>query len=312
MLVTLTPYSQLCIWHVSSTTAGHSTGRYSISSNQSSEIQNDIAPKDVSGNETEWSGVSSFSSGAFPTTVKRTNKSVRFECQSDSSRLSSDDSSGYSKDSESPGNFSVSKPSPYATPLKLTDEMQTPGTVYPSYVNNIAGGKPTTIRSQYVYSVLNPTEHLSRWKELKEENPDSTHLSESHRPNDDATLISTPKTDSVSVGKDGKEEASLSYLLKPNSADIDGKLSLESGGGVNFVKTPGDRPILGMVAAHWNDEEETRISPKWWGGNGIPNSTTKYKEACTFFLSFFLLYCLFCSSFLGSKHEEIVVLRIKR
>ncbi|KAL8506901.1 hypothetical protein ACS0TY_017697 [Phlomoides rotata] len=238
----------------SSSTAGHSTGRYSTSSNQSSEIQNDIAPKDVPDNETQWSAISSVSSGAFPTAVKRTNKSVRFEFQSDSSRLSSGDSSRYSKDSESPGNFSVSKPSPYSTPLKLTDEMQTPGTVYPAYVNNNnAGGKTTMIRSQYVYSVLNPTEHLSHWKQLKEEKSDSSHLSESLKPDEDAS------TDGV-------------------SADIDGKHSLESSGKVNFVKTPGDRPILGMVAAHWNDEEEARISPKWWDGNGIPNSTTKYKE----------------------------------
>lgn len=216
------------------------------------------------GNETEWSAISSVSSGAFPTIVKRTNKSVRFECQTDSSRLSSEDSIQYSKDSESPANFSVTKQSPYSTPLKLTDEMQTPGTVY---VNNIAGGRTTMIRSQYVYSVLNPTEHLSQWKEEKS---NSTELSES---NDDAR---TPITDGVAVGK---EEVSLSYRLKPDLA-----------GEVNSLKTPGDRPILGMVAAHWNDEEETCISPKWRDGNGIPNSTTKYKEACAF-LSFCL--CLF-------------------
>lgn len=43
-------------------------------------------------------------------------------------------------------------------------------------------------------------------------------------------------------------------------------------------KTSGDddRPILGMVAAHWNDKQST--SPKWWDGKGIPNSTNKYKE----------------------------------
>lgn len=43
-------------------------------------------------------------------------------------------------------------------------------------------------------------------------------------------------------------------------------------------KTSGDddRPIIGMVAAHWNDKQST--SPKWWDGKGIPNSTNKYKE----------------------------------
>ncbi|KAJ4873751.1 Uncharacterized protein Rs2_44527 [Raphanus sativus] len=39
-----------------------------------------------------------------------------------------------------------------------------------------------------------------------------------------------------------------------------------------------DRPIIGMVAAHWNEKEQSQISPKWWDGNGIPNSTNKYKE----------------------------------
>ncbi|CAE6014258.1 unnamed protein product [Arabidopsis arenosa] len=33
-----------------------------------------------------------------------------------------------------------------------------------------------------------------------------------------------------------------------------------------------------MVAAHWNEKEQSQISPKWWDGNGIPNSTNKYKE----------------------------------
>lgn len=39
-----------------------------------------------------------------------------------------------------------------------------------------------------------------------------------------------------------------------------------------------DRPIIGMVAAHWKDEDSEKVTPKWWDGNGIPNSTNKYKE----------------------------------
>ncbi|WVZ60753.1 hypothetical protein U9M48_010734 [Paspalum notatum var. saurae] len=39
-----------------------------------------------------------------------------------------------------------------------------------------------------------------------------------------------------------------------------------------------DRPIIGMVAAHWKDKEPAKFTPKWWDGNGIPNSTNKYKE----------------------------------
>ncbi|KXG37443.1 hypothetical protein SORBI_3001G070900 [Sorghum bicolor] len=39
-----------------------------------------------------------------------------------------------------------------------------------------------------------------------------------------------------------------------------------------------DRPIIGMVAAHWKDKEPENFNSKWWDGNGIPNSTNKYKE----------------------------------
>jgi hypothetical protein len=33
-----------------------------------------------------------------------------------------------------------------------------------------------------------------------------------------------------------------------------------------------------MVAAHWKDKEPVNCTPKWFDGNGIPNSTNKYKE----------------------------------
>uniref|UniRef100_A0A0D9VZP3 Protein JASON n=1 Tax=Leersia perrieri TaxID=77586 RepID=A0A0D9VZP3_9ORYZ len=39
-----------------------------------------------------------------------------------------------------------------------------------------------------------------------------------------------------------------------------------------------DRPIIGLVAAHWSDKEPDNFTSKWWDGNGIPNSTNKYKE----------------------------------
>jgi hypothetical protein len=39
-----------------------------------------------------------------------------------------------------------------------------------------------------------------------------------------------------------------------------------------------DRPIIRMVAAYWKDKEPVNFTPKWFDGNGIPNSTKKYKE----------------------------------
>ncbi|KAI3465561.1 hypothetical protein Pfo_022224 [Paulownia fortunei] len=263
-------------------TDGRNTRRDSISSIQRSDIQNVITPTDD--NETHSPAISSVLPGVFATSVQWKNKSVRFECQSDST-FSSESSSQHSKQSGSAGSSSVSKPSPYPTPLKLTDEMQTPGTVFPAYLNNMAGGKTNRIRSQHVYSVLNPIEYPSLWKELKDDNSDSNHLRESLKPNDEATLISTPisvtSTKELSVGKDMKDEASLPSWFKPHSANQNGnneQFDSISGENVHCGRTPGDRPILGMVAAHWNDDKTSHISPKWWDGNGIPNSTNKYKE----------------------------------
>ncbi|KAL9144932.1 hypothetical protein ABFS82_13G007400 [Erythranthe guttata] len=81
--------------------------------------------------------------------------------------------------------------------------------------------------------------------------------------------------------EDVNSESSLSSWFKPVSDKRD--CSNEESGSVygkkvHKGKTPKDRPIIGMVAAHWNDDVTTHISPKWWDGNGIPNSTNKYKE----------------------------------
>ncbi|WOL09482.1 ABC transporter D family member 1-like [Canna indica] len=39
-----------------------------------------------------------------------------------------------------------------------------------------------------------------------------------------------------------------------------------------------DRPIIETIAAHWADTVPFPKSPMFWGLNGIPNSTNKYKE----------------------------------
>ncbi|XP_071703823.1 protein JASON-like [Rutidosis leptorrhynchoides] len=71
-----------------------------------------------------------------------------------------------------------------------------------------------------------------------------------------------------SVENESSVDTSLSSWLPPKWA--------HQGGNNRCVisKTPGDRPIIGMVGAHWNDDEQ----PKLWDGNGIPNTTCKYKE----------------------------------
>ncbi|KAL1567570.1 protein JASON-like [Salvia divinorum] len=254
-------------------TARDDTRRDSTSSTQSSDNNGAITPNKV----TDEAHHSAVSPEAFATTVQRTNKSVRFECHSD---RSSKHSVQRLKQSGSSGDSSVSMASPYPTPLHLTDEMQTPGTVFPAYTNNIAGGT-TKIRSQYVYSVLNPIQYQSQWNELNEENSDPNHQRESPKPNDDTTSMSTPMSvalkDAPSLKSVKKEELSLSEWIKSQPANQEGNNG-HAGENVHNWKSPGDRPILGMVASHWNDEEATHISPKWWGVNGIPNTTTKYKE----------------------------------
>ncbi|KAJ6677113.1 ASPARTYL/GLUTAMYL-TRNA(ASN/GLN) AMIDOTRANSFERASE SUBUNIT, partial [Salix viminalis] len=78
-----------------------------------------------------------------------------------------------------------------------------------------------------------------------------------------------------------QNEASLSSWVKPSQSttgEDNPNIGTVAGKSSSSGKTPGDRPIIGMVAAHWNENEASRISPKWWDGNGIPNSTNKYKE----------------------------------
>ncbi|KAL4575560.1 hypothetical protein LXL04_022407 [Taraxacum kok-saghyz] len=139
------------------------------------------------------------------------NKSVHFECESDTSSSSSSKSDSDKindknlKPSVPPCDRSVPKPSPYPTPLKLTNDMQTPGTVFPSSVYNKETGKNPRIRSQYVYSGVDP-EIFSRLEPPIEE--------------------------------------CYEQVIK---------------------ETP-------QSQIHWNKKAS------WWDGNGIPNTTNKYKE----------------------------------
>lgn len=219
--------------------------------------------------------------------VQSRNKSVRFECDFDTSSSkgsSSENSCQVPGKYESPGNLSVSKPSPKPTPLKLLDDMQTPGTVFPANLETSDNGK-TRFRSQHVYSVLNPVESASQWKLLKEDDFNSLRLSGERRESLEQSESATPKPErgvkESSSGKDLKVEASLSSWFKPSQSTLgedNPNTGTASSKNFRFGRTPGDRPIIGMVAAHWNENEPSQISPKWWDGNGIPNSTNKYKE----------------------------------
>ncbi|KAJ0052733.1 hypothetical protein Pint_01378 [Pistacia integerrima] len=260
------------------------SGRISIISVEGSEAGSANVAGKAHAVQTE--NVTSLSPWVSGTNVQGKNKSVRFECDFDvyTSKGSSSGNCSQNSKHESPGTESVSKPSPNPTPLKLSDDMQTPGTVFPTNLKSLANGN-TRIRSQYVYSVSNPVENDSQWKALKTGDFDSHQLSgelrESLEQSEDATPMSKKGIQETSIGKDLKVEASLSAWLKPPASTLDEdnkNLGVASGRNRYFGRTPSDRPIIGMVAAHWNEDETPQVPPRWWDGNGIPNSTNKYKE----------------------------------
>ncbi|KAK1416365.1 hypothetical protein QVD17_32156 [Tagetes erecta] len=180
-------------------------------------------------------------------------KSVHFASQSDSCSSSSKSSSpkitkAPLKINESPFDHSISKPSPYPTPLKLTDDMQTPGTVFPS-----------KIRVQYAHSGINPRNFSQLDTPIEEECIDKE------------SPQSQVKLQESSTRKELNMCPTLSSWLAPksnNEGDIDQSLTRQ---------TPGDRRILGVIKSDLN-ADETSFTPKWGDCNGIPNTTNKYSE----------------------------------
>lgn len=74
---------------------------------------------------------------------------------------------------------------------------------------------------------------------------------------------------------------SLSHWLKPSSADDESKCSPDDGnvGKETWYETSvSDVPIFPAFGFNWETDNPTPVLPKAWDGNGIPNTTTKYKE----------------------------------
>ncbi|XP_030462822.2 protein JASON [Syzygium oleosum] len=212
------------------------------------------------------------------------NKSVRFDIDGSSSRDSTSEIPSRSfEESESRGIQDTSNAGPHPTPMKLTEEMQTPGTVFPAYMEKLSPRK-ARIRSEYVYSVLNPVQSVSQWKSLMDGESNCNllldELEDSSEQPGSTRKKSETHIEETSARKESKVETSLSSWLKPpqkKGHDDDHAFRAVASRKSQFHSTPGDRPIIGLVAAHWN-ENETPTLPKWWDGNGIPNSTNKYKE----------------------------------
>lgn len=183
----------------------------------------------------------------------------------------------------SPNNQSAYKSSPYATPRKLSDDMQTPGTVYPATLEDFPNSKPR-VRSQFVYSFQGTSGNVSQFKIPEEEESNSEQDSNDVRSSLRDATPTSEQSKQQSSEDDTKVEESLSAWLKPAAViEEERRRRMEAAYGQipPSGKTPADRPIIGMVAAHWSEEDGSDTQPpKWWDGNGIPNSTNKYKEVC--------------------------------
>nr|XP_007146236.1 hypothetical protein PHAVU_006G023700g [Phaseolus vulgaris]ESW18230.1 hypothetical protein PHAVU_006G023700g [Phaseolus vulgaris] len=185
-------------------------------------------------------------------TYTKRNKSVRFKCDADLSSCDLSDCGGrHMKKTDSPNNESAYKPSPYPTPMKLSEEMQTPGTVYPTTKEDFPNVRPR-LRSQFVYPINNPDDNVSH--EILEEDghtQDSRKLSESVQHSEITASTSDKGSKNISCEDECKVEESLSSWLKPAAVILEER---------NRRMQIAYNHTLGC------------------DGNGIPNSTNKYQE----------------------------------
>jgi len=146
------------------------------------------------------------------------------------------------KENKSPNNRSANKQSPYPTPLKLFDEMQTPGTVYPTSLEELRTGK-ARVRSQFVYPTNNSGDNVFRCNILE----------------------------------------AGDFSPKEDSSDLSNLVDQSQNG------TPTPEQGLKKISNGYDNEEKSILSSvNHWYGNGIPNSTTKYKEVCLAIIIWFL------------------------
>jgi hypothetical protein len=111
-------------------------------------------------------------------------------------------------------------------------------------------------------------------------------------PKTEATIHATrkklPKSDNSEL-----ELPSLAQWLKPPNPKKTFRDEAMAGDRSHSGKSSDeDRPIIGMVAAHWKDKVPlpANFTSKLRDGNGIPNSTNKYKEVKSVSLSLALYF----------------------
>ncbi|CDP08374.1 unnamed protein product [Coffea canephora] len=265
-------------------------GRVSTSSTEGKEIEDAGSVELIASSRNGLTGSLATPRDISPFIIGE-NKSVEFDCYSDTSSVTSENYSSETStqslnQSGSASNLSTANSSCYPTPIKLSDKMQTSGIVFPVYLDAFGQDKNTRITSLYLYSVLNPVENFSQWKQLKNEDTNdhqNSHIKEPCVRVDKETPMSDVGTGGTSAGQELKVEASWSsWSSWPRALfrDPDGDPEhneFAAGENSHCRRIQVDRSILGMDASDW-DKDESHVSPKWWNGNGVPNSTDKYKE----------------------------------
>ncbi|CAA6669883.1 unnamed protein product [Spirodela intermedia] len=180
----------------------------------------------------------------------------------------------------------ASQNSPGPAPLRLAKEMDTPGTLSQEKVENGRLDANALTQTQHFCLVRNPL--LLRVSSHNScQSADSANAGTGQQGAPSFVLVESEfsqMNDKASSSDRVSEEAGSKPIMNCSDdpfASPDGR-RLNNGAALKErfpnSKSPVDRPIIGMVAAHWNDDETTGISPKLWDGNGIPNSTNKYKE----------------------------------
>ncbi|TVU08506.1 hypothetical protein EJB05_41911, partial [Eragrostis curvula] len=200
--------------------------------------------------------------------------------------------------------------SPFPTPSILGDDMETPGTIYTTQRGAPVSGKRVRARKQFIYPVLRPIENKHHHTELTNDpkgrnlgadsikkckqkssssvaKPGSSpHDNASHRKKEAQSKCcqidnieldgELPKSNS-----DEKHAASsLSHWLRPSmdvedQGDVKCAVGDESYDECNLLTA---RPVFVASNLNWDTEEPTPRFSKIWNGNGIPNTTTRYKE----------------------------------
>lgn len=210
--------------------------------------------------------------------------------------------------------------SPFATPLVLRDDMETPGTVYTSHRGASMSGKRVQTRKQFIYPVLRPIENRVKQVELAEHSsPLLTSDLQKRRILEEDPVMKPKQASSNSVAKsvfsgtppisrqvkeapspeelldvgelsktksDEKNAAlSLSHWVKYSSKDVENQADVKITAGnqsYDECSFPVERPVSMDPDLNWDIENPTPKLHKTFDGNGIPNTTTRYKEVCIY------------------------------